>query len=427
MRVLLRLTTEPPDAGGSDQPIDFHRRLPGYRESPLVEAPRLAEILGVAKVFVKDETSRFGLPSFKILGASWAAYAALRERLGPMPDGPLSFESLQAWASPLCPLTLMAATDGNHGRAVARLARWLGLNARIFVPSFVSPARCQAIEAEGAELMIIDGVYDAAVDAASEAARNPGSLLISDTARSASDIIPQLVTAGYTTAFAEIEQQLSRSGDGRIDAVSVQAGVGGLASASTSWARLTRRGRSPHVIVVEPEPAASVMTALAAGEPVAVSASHVSAMSVLQCGTVSLSAFANLQAGVSCCLAIEDSWATTAVSELRSCGVHTGFSGAAGIAGLLAAFRGPFASSVREHLGLFSDARLLVVATEAATASEYAQDAGGDAWPVAGVDQISGGRPAKLDTSKNELRVFVARGPEDGDGRRGGRAPRKLG
>src|SRR5215468_1170576 len=101
MRVLLRLPTEPPDPGDADRPIDFHRRLPGYCETPLVEAPRLAEKLGVAKLFVKDETSRFALPSFKVLGASWATYAALRERLGPIPDGALSYESLQSWASPV--------------------------------------------------------------------------------------------------------------------------------------------------------------------------------------------------------------------------------------------------------------------------------------------------------------------------------------
>src|SRR5215475_14186727 len=240
MRVLLRLPTEPPVPASSDRPIDFHRRLPGYAETPLVEAPRLAELLGVAKVFVKNETSRFGLPSFKVLGASWATYAALRERLGPISDGPISHENLQAWAAPARPLTLMAATDGNHGRAVARVARWLGLNARIFVPNFVAPGRCQAIEAEGAELVVVDGVYDASVDAALEASRAPASLLISDTARLATDVVPLLVTAGYTTAFAEIEQQLSQSGDDRIDAVAVQAGVGGLASASTSWARQTR-------------------------------------------------------------------------------------------------------------------------------------------------------------------------------------------
>jgi len=375
MRALLRLTTQMPDRGTSDRPIDFHRRLPGYAESPLVEAPRLAEMLGVAKVFVKDETSRFGLPSFKILGASWATYAALRERLGPPADGPLTYDGLQSWAAPLRPLTLLAATDGNHGRAVARVARWLGLEARIFIPNFVSPGRRQAIEAEGATLMVIDGVYDASVDAARDAAGGAGTLLISDTARSATDVVPRLVTAGYTTAFAEVEQQLSRTADDRIDALAVQAGVGGLASAGTSWARLGRHDRPPRVIVVEPEPAACVMAALAAGEPITVSANQDTAMSVLQCGTVSVTAFANLHAGVSCCLAIEDSWATTAATELGACGIRTGFSGAAGVAGLLAAFSGPFADPVRQHLGLFPDARLLAVATESAAASEHAQPA----------------------------------------------------
>src|SRR5262245_54853112 len=261
MRVLFNLPTEPPDSGSSDRPIEFHRRLPGYRETPLVEAPRLAQSLGLGKLLVKDETSRFGLSSFKVLGASWATYAALRESLGPLPDGALSQEQLQSWASPARHLTLMAATDGNHGRAVARVARWLGLRARIFIPNFVSPGRRRAIESEGAELVVIDGVYDAAVDAALHASSAADSLLISDTARSATDVVPRQVTAGYTTAFAEIEQELAKSGDHRIDAVAVQAGVGGLAAASTMWARLSRRGRSPRVIVVEPEPAACVMAA----------------------------------------------------------------------------------------------------------------------------------------------------------------------
>jgi len=240
MRVLFRVPAEAPYCGTKDQPAGFHRRLPGYQMSPLVEAPRLAGMLGVANVFVKNESWRFGLPSFKILGASWAAYAALRNRLGPVPEGPLSheaFETLQAWAAPARPLTLIAATDGNHGRAVARVAQWFGLRSRIFVPSFVSPERCRAIESEGAELRVIDGLYDASVDAAAaEAAGDPRTLLISDTARSGTDIIPQLVTAGYTTAFAEIEQQLARSGEGRIDAVAIQGG----------WADWRPRARLGH-------------------------------------------------------------------------------------------------------------------------------------------------------------------------------------
>jgi diaminopropionate ammonia-lyase len=373
MRVLLRQTSERFDSVSTDQPIDFHRRLPGYRESPLIEVPSLAKTLGVAKVLVKDETSRFGLPSFKILGASWATFAALRERLAELPDGPLSLGGLQAWAHPLRPLTLIAATDGNHGRAVARVAQWLGLEARIFVPSFVSHGRCQAIRSEGAELTIVDGVYDDAVDAAAEAAEAADTLLISDTARSTSDPIPQLVTAGYATAFAEVEKQISKCSDDGIDAVAIQAGVGGLASACTSWARSSGKSRPTRVIVVEPESAACVMAALAAGEPIAVSANQPSEMSVLQCGTVSLTAFANLRAGVSCCLAVEDTWTRAAVSMLRSCGILTGPSGAAGVAGLIAAFSGPFSRPVREFLGLASDARLLVFASEAASASQQTE------------------------------------------------------
>src|SRR5262249_27177454 len=260
-----------------------------------------------------------------------------------------------------------------HGRAVARVARWFGLGSRIYIPSFVASGRRRTIEAEGAGLVVIDGGYDASGDAAIGGGRGADTLLIPRPPRAAGENVPQQVTAGYTTALAEVEQQLSRSGDDRIDAVAVQAGVGGLASATTSWARVTRRGRSPRIVVVEPEPAACVMSALAAGEPIAVSASQISAMSVLQCGTVSLTAFANLYAGVSCCLAIEDSWAATAAAELASGGVRSGLSGAAGVAGLLAALTGPLAGPVRQHLGLSSDARLLVVATESPAASEQAQ------------------------------------------------------
>jgi diaminopropionate ammonia-lyase len=148
----------------------------------------------------------------------------------------------------------------------------------------------------------------------------------------------------------------------------VQAGVGGLASATTSWARVTRAGRSPRVAVVEPEGAACIMAALASGEPKTVSATAATAMAVLQCGTVSLTAFPNLVAGVSACLAIEDNWALDAVAALKTAGVETGPSGAAGLAGLMAGLGGPFADSVRRHLGIGADSRLLFIATESPAA-----------------------------------------------------------
>lgn len=374
MRVLMKTTTEAPQMGTSERPIDFHRRLPGYEESPLVEAPELARKLGVAQVYVKSETARYGLPSFKVLGASWATYVALRDRLGPLPEGKLTEEQLRNWAEPVRHLTLIAATDGNHGRAVARVAKWFGLKARIFLPSFVSEARCASIEAEGAELRIIEGVYDASVDAAIEDAKDPNTVLISDTARSASDVIPQLVAAGYTTAFAEIEEQLARSGEEGIDVLAVQAGVGGLASAGTNWARNTDKEHETRVMTVEPKGAACVFAALAAGEPIAVPADEISEMAVLQCGTVSLSAFDTLQAGVSCALAIEDHWAVDAVTELADCGVSTGPSGAAGAAGLMAALSGDMAEQIKLHLGITSSSRLLVVASESSSAGAGVED-----------------------------------------------------
>ncbi|HEX6207009.1 MAG TPA: pyridoxal-phosphate dependent enzyme, partial [Actinomycetota bacterium] len=122
------------DPGPEPDPRPFHRKLPGYEPSPLREAPSIAERLGVGEVWVKDESSRLGLPAFKILGASWAAYRALVRRLGEEPEWE-TIEELAERFEPLKPLTLATATDGNHGRAVARMARWLGLEARILVPA----------------------------------------------------------------------------------------------------------------------------------------------------------------------------------------------------------------------------------------------------------------------------------------------------
>jgi len=123
-------------------PLALHRRLPGYEETPLVDAPGIAEALGVGKVWVKDESARLGLPAFKVLGASWAVYKALEERL---PGGEFgdweTVEELKEKLEPLRPLDLVAATDGNHGRALARVAGLLGLGARIFVPEEMVAAR----------------------------------------------------------------------------------------------------------------------------------------------------------------------------------------------------------------------------------------------------------------------------------------------
>ena len=114
--------------------IAVHLRLPGYRASPLLDLPHIAVSLGLERLWLKDESSRLGLPAFKILGASWAVINAVQQRLGISPADWSSIDELAKLAERLRPMTLACATDGNHGRAVARMARWLGFEAVILVP-----------------------------------------------------------------------------------------------------------------------------------------------------------------------------------------------------------------------------------------------------------------------------------------------------
>ena len=151
--------------------MDFHRGLAEYAPTRLVDLPALAAELGVGRVLVKDESHRLGLPAFKSLGASWAIHRALRARLRSDAEG-----------SGGSPVTLVAATDGNHGRAVARFARLLGHRARIFVPDGVHPAAVQAIRDEGADVTTVPADYDEAVRTAARCAADSGGVLVQDTA-----------------------------------------------------------------------------------------------------------------------------------------------------------------------------------------------------------------------------------------------------
>ena len=163
--------------------------------------------LGVGKVFVKDESSRLGLPAFKVLGASWAVYRALEERLGEGFGDWEEIGELEERLEPMRPLSLVAATDGNHGRAVARVARLLGLGAKIFVPDDMVPARRKSIAEEGAEVIVVDGTYDEAVER-SAAEEGESTLLVSDMSWPGYERIPSWVIEGYSTMLWEIDDAL---------------------------------------------------------------------------------------------------------------------------------------------------------------------------------------------------------------------------
>jgi len=365
----LQVGTVPGATFSGADPLAFHRRLPGYAPTACVALPHLAERLGVGHIWVKNESSRLGLPSFKILGASWATYCALAARLGQSLEPWETLDDLRDRLSALLPLTLVAATDGNHGRAVARMAALLGLRSRILVPAGMASARLEAIAAEGAEIVMEPNGYDDAVRR-SAAEEGEHTLVISDTSWPGYEQVPSWVIEGYSTIFREVDEQLAALADSHLDLVMVQIGVGALAAAAVLHYRRATRRPVPQLIGVEPAGAACVLASIEAGRPISIPYSHDSSMAGLNCGTPSPVAWPAVSTGVGLFLSIEDRWAEQAMRELAAAEVVAGETGAAGLAGLLALFTGPDASARRSSLGLSATSSILVICTEGATDPE---------------------------------------------------------
>ena len=361
----------PPSAGRAPQ--EFHRRLPGYAESPLVSAPGIARELGVGSVLLKDESSRLGLPAFKILGASWAVYRALEARLGGFAPWD-SIDDLRCQLDPLRPLTLSAATDGNHGRAVARMAKLLGFDATIYVPAGTAQARIDGIASEGASVTVVDGTYDEAV---AIAARDAGErcLVISDTSWPGYEDVPRWVIDGYSTILWEVADQLGERGEPGPDLVTVQIGVGALASAVVGHFR--QPVEQPKIVGVEPLRAACMLSSIEAGQIVSIPGPHDSIMAGLNCGEPSMLAWPIVSTGVDLFVAVDDERAREAMRLLAKAGVVAGETGAAGLAGLLELLRGPNQADIRKRLEITNTTRILLFITEGATDPDaYAQIVG---------------------------------------------------
>jgi diaminopropionate ammonia-lyase len=353
-------------------PLAFHRRLPGYEETPLVDAPGIAEALGVGTVWVKDESARLGLPAFKILGASWAVYKALEERL---PGGAFgdweTVEELEEKLEPLRDLDLVAATDGNHGRALARVAGLLGLGARIFVPEEMVAARREAIAGEGAEVVVVKGTYDEAVERSYEEAGERG-LVVSDMSWPGYERIPSWVIEGYSTMLWEIEDELETRGEAGPDLVVVQVGVGAFAAAVTRHFRGPQRSRYPKLVGVEPAGAACLLESVAAGRIVSVPGPHDSIMAGLNCGRPSLVAWPAVSRGIDVLVAVDDEPAREAMRLTAASGIVSGETGAAGLGGLLELLRRGGESpgqeeEARRALGVGGESRVLLFNCEGAT------------------------------------------------------------
>jgi len=338
-----------------------------------VRAPQLAQALRVGEVFLKNESSRLGLPAFKILGASWAIYRALESHTGRALGPWRTTHELAEQLAPLRPMTLAAATDGNHGRAVARMAALLGFASRIYVPAGTAQARIDAIAGEGAHVEVVDGTYD---DAVARSARDAGErcLIISDTSWPGYEEVPRWVMEGYSTILWEVDDELARGGDTGPDLVAVQIGVGALAAAVVSHYRQPGRDSQAMLVSVEPTHAACMLASMEAGEIVSVPGPHDSIMAGLNCGRPSIVAWPIVSDGMDVFIAIDDERAREAMRALAGVEVVAGETGGSGLAGLLELLTGPENEKHRENLRIDKATRVLVLITEGATDPEaYAE------------------------------------------------------
>jgi diaminopropionate ammonia-lyase len=358
------ISVEPFDRG----PIRFHRRIPGYRASPLRRLEAAQRELGVRAVWVKDESDRFGLPAFKVLGASWAVYRKLVEEFGVRDEDWWSLEQLNERILRPPDLELVTATDGNHGRGVARVAAWFGIGARVYMPAGSAEARIEAIRSEGAEVIVVDGSYDDAV-AKAAGEMGPQAWLIQDTAWPGYEQIPSWIVEGYSTIGHEVDEELARSGEPDPDLVIVQIGVGSLAASVVRHFKQAGRQERPKIIGVEAEGAACAFESVRAGEERSVPGPHRSAMAGLNCGTLSSIAWPLIRDGIDAFAVAADEAAFEAMRMLASGGIVSGESGAAGLGALLEIARKD-RKILEEGLGLGPESSILVLSTEAATDQE---------------------------------------------------------
>lgn len=268
---------------------NYHKSFPVYKETPLRELKQLAKHIGIKDIFVKDESYRFGLNAFKVLGGSFAIGTYIANQLG-VDIAELDYEKIisKETRDKLGKVTFISATDGNHGRGVAWTAHQLKQDCVIHMPKGSAKERLENILAEGAKADITDLNYDDAVRLAGKEAQENGWVMVQDTSWPGYEEIPTAIIKGYTTMALEAYEQLRGI---KPTHIFVQAGVGSFATAVTGFFSAVYGEERPIITIVEPEEAAcifktmkaddgklhpvtgdmnTIMAGLACGEPVTV-------------------------------------------------------------------------------------------------------------------------------------------------------------
>ena len=324
----------------------------GYAPTALHDLPEIADHLGVARVVYKDESTRFGLGSFKALGGAYAVAALVGK--------------IEAGGGNAGDLTVATATDGNHGRSVAWGAARAGCAAKIYIHAHVSKAREDAMAAFGAEVIRIDGNYEASLAACKQDAEAHGWQIVSDTSWEGYHEVPLMVMAGYTVMAREIVDQLGTTPSHAM----LPVGVGGLAAGIIAPLWQAAGSSLGHMIAVESHMSACMRDSLGAGTPTLVDITEETLMAGLSCGEVSDLAWDILKPTVSHCVTVGDE----AVAPLmrwfhhRAESIEAGECSTSGLAALLVMHED---RAAWEQLSMTPESVVLLVGTEGATDPDF--------------------------------------------------------
>lgn len=357
----------------------FHESFPQYTMTPLAKLDNMAAYLGLKEVYVKDESYRFGLNAFKVLGGSFAMARYIAKETG-RDVSELDYETLTSdkLREEFGQATFFTATDGNHGRGVAWAANRLKQKAVVYMPKGSTQTRLKNIQLEGATATIEEVNYDECVRmAAAAAAKTKNGVVVQDTAWAGYEEIPSWIMQGYGTMALEANEQLQEAGCDRPTHVFVQAGVGSLAGAVQGYFANRYPESTPKVVVVEADVAACLYKGAVAGdgEERIVDGDMQTIMAGLACGEPNTISWDILKNHVSVFVSAPD-WAAAQGMRMLSAPIKgdpqvvSGESGAAPFGILACIMTMPEYKDLKEELGLDENSKVLLFSTEGDTDPE---------------------------------------------------------
>ena len=365
----------------------FHASFPEYSVTPLADLSGLAKELGLGGVYVKDESYRFGLNAFKVLGGSFAIGSYLAGRLG-VDIGQLPYDRMtgKETREKLGDITFVTATDGNHGRGVAWTANRLGQKSVVYMPKGSALERLENIRALGSDASITELNYDDAVRLANQGAEKHGWVMVQDTAWEGYEDIPRWIMQGYTTLALEAAEQLRQLSVEKPTHIFLQAGVGAMSGGITGFLR-DCYGDEPVITIVEPNKADCIYRSARAGERYCVTGEMQTIMAGLACGEPCTIGWDILRDHADHFISCPEYVAAKGMRVLGNpvngdTRVVSGESGAVTLGLVAELMQNPSLDWLREPLGLGSDSRVLCISTEGDTDREnYRRIVWDGAWP----------------------------------------------